>query len=394
MDRTGTAHRLTALRSFLLAAAPVMVAVATAAAAIASAPGNTPPLTGDQLEGLAECTEALETKHNPGIVARQEGRKPYCFTKYLSDFDTRKVLVAPDRRVSMGVPRWVIQRVEPLQGGQGTAEAFARPSSWYTIPALAATQQAPEDDSYRFSKKFREAHGNWYERGHLAQKYLSERPPEDDLVGRNPKLPDDAGSGWFTHNLANAVPQRARFNKGPWLTLECYTGAWANRYGGVWIVSGPIFLNGRPTEWMKSDRHKDAIPVAVPDALFKVVVRIKPMEDGTPGPEDGEKQALAFIYPQDSREYREKKAWNPAGYLTSLSQVRRLTGVDILQGQGAAFAGGPEAVPLNERPADATPRETGGASPVDSRNAIPLTIWQVERRDFDPSCRRFAPEQS
>lgn len=360
MERTGvTAHRRAALLSILLATAPVMAALATGAAAISGATGSgQPQLAETELQGITDCTDALQKLHNPdNIVAIGENSKLVCFTKYLSDFDTRQVQVAVDKTAAMGVPRWVIHRVEPVARDKEVAEAFSRPSSWYTIPSLARESVAPEDKSYRFSKKFRDTHGDWYERGHLAQKYLSERPPEDDLVGRNSKLPDDAGAGWFTHNLANAVPQRARFNKGPWLTLECYTGAWANRYQGVWVVSGPIFLNGRPIKWMKSDRYKDAIPVAVPDALFKVVVRKR----------DGQMDALAFIYPQESRDYREKKVWNPAGYLTSLSQIRRLTGVDILQQQQAA------------QPAD---------------DPIPLTTWQVERRDFDPSCRRFAPEPS
>lgn len=359
MKRAGvTPHRRAAFFSILLAAAPVMAAVATGAAAIAGATGGNPPeLSEAERQGIADCTDgALEELHNPGIVATGENSELVCFTKYLSDFDLRKVKVAEDRSAALGVPRWVIHRVEPVARDKEVAEAFSRPGSWYTIPPLAKESIAPEDKSYRFSKKFRDTHADWYERGHLAQKYLSERPPEDNLVGRNKKLPEDAGAGWFTHNLANAVPQRARFNKGPWLTLECYTGAWANRYQGVWVVSGPIFLNGRPIKWMKSDRYKDAIPVAVPDALFKVVVR----KQG-----DGPMDALAFIYPQESRDYREKKVWNPAGYLTSLSQIWRLTGVDILQRQSAA-----------------------------SDDLIPLTTWQVERRDFDPSCRRFAPERT
>jgi len=361
MDRIGaTPHQRAAFLSMLLATAPVMAAVATGAAAISAARGDNPPaLTETQRQGITDCTDTLKEMHNPGIVASEENSELFCFTKYLSDFDKRQVPVAQDRSAAMGVPRWVIHRVDPVDQKKEVAEAFSRPSSWYTLPSLARESLAPEDKSYRFSKKFRDTHGDWYERGHLAQKYLSERPPEDDLVGRNPKLPGDAGAGWFTHNLANAVPQRARFNKGPWLTLECYTGAWANRYQGVWVVSGPIFLNGRPIKWMKSDRYKDAIPVAVPDALFKVVVR----------KQGGQMQALAFIYPQESRDYREKKAWNPAGYLTSLSQIRRLTGVDILQQQTAV-------------------------SPTDDLEPIPLTTWQVERRDFDPSCRRFAPERS
>jgi endonuclease G, mitochondrial len=72
---------------------------------------------------------------------------------------------------------------------------------------------------------------------------------------------------------SNAVPQRSHFNKRPWFALECLTGAWANHYGLLWVVSGPVFLEGTPAHWLKSDIYPGALPVTIPDELFKLVAR-------------------------------------------------------------------------------------------------------------------------
>jgi len=72
--------------------------------------------------------------------------------------------------------------------------------------------------------------------------------------------------------VLNAVPQRAKFNSGIWQDLECRTGAWANQYGVVWIVTGAVFYEGGPKEWL-GEPERGERRVAVPDALFKVVIR-------------------------------------------------------------------------------------------------------------------------
>jgi DNA/RNA endonuclease G (NUC1) len=285
--------------------------------------------------GTRECSADLVATHNPSLAGKPD--RLVCFEAYISNFTG----LGPenDEKRPFGVPHWVIQKV---MKAERAPESRKRPRSWFTVPALANQGIAPTDQSYRFSQKFRDAHPNWYDRGHLAQKYLAERLGET--------------AGWFTHNVVNAVPQRGQFNRGPWLSLECFTGAWANRYKEVWVVSGPIFIGGRPSEWLRSDLNPGALAVAIPDSLFKIVFRKK---------SDGAWLALAFVYPQDDPGYR-KGPWNHATHQTSIARIETLTGEEFLPNAPAAVSG------IKKEP-----------SP---------SLWAVSTSDFDPGCKRFAKD--
>lgn len=88
--------------------------------------------------------------------------------------------------------------------------------------------------------------------------------------------------------MLNAVPQREFFNSGIWLDLENKTAAWADQHGAVWIVAGPIFNNRRPTRTLG---EAGEMQIAIPDALFKIVVR----ESSNANRPD----VLAFVYAQE-----------------------------------------------------------------------------------------------
>jgi DNA/RNA endonuclease G (NUC1) len=287
--------------------------------------------------GIVECTPALLKKINPGLAGKPDSL--VCFEAYVSNFDTGKKTADNGRSEPPGIPHWVIQHIERAVQ---TPETRKRPRAWFTIPHLQEQGLAPTDASYKFSKPFRDRHPNWFERGHLAQKYLAER------VGET--------AGWFTHNVANAVPQRSQFNKGPWLTLECFTGAWSNQYGEVWVLTGPVFTRGKPAQWLRSDSDRKALPVAVSDSLFKIVFKKGPK---------GDWEMLAFIYPQEDRSYR-KGPWNPAVWLTSVSQIERLTRQEFL----VSLANG----------------ESG------KKDQVAAGLWSTRKQSFDPGCKRFAKE--
>jgi DNA/RNA endonuclease G (NUC1) len=292
----------------------------------------------DPAVGQIECTSAHLEDHNPGLA--DAGPDSYCFAGFISKFGPWRDRHAPGGKGAWGIPQWTIHKVKAVPPGSKVAEGRARPRSWFTIPSLHEAGAAPADTNYRFSANFRKVNRNWYERGHLTQKYLAER------------LPDKAG--WFTHNVVNAVPQRARFNKGPWLTLECFTGAWANELGEVWIISGPVFRNQRPVDWLDSGSARRRFAIAIPDFIFKIVVRRSGSGDGW--------DALAFVYPQDHPSYK-KGPWSPAKFLTSIEWIERLTGETFVQGFGDAEA-----------------------------RTQPRRLWPVQKRSFDPSCKRFAQE--
>ena len=281
-------------------------------------------------QGIVECTAAHLQKHNPDGLAGEPDRL-VCFQAYVSNFNTEPRQVKGKPKF-LGVPHWVVHHIERAPEAP---ETKARPPKWFTVPDLAKRGIAPTDASYAFSKAFRSNHKNWYERGHLAQKYLAER-----LGGK---------SGWFTHNVVNAVPQRSQFNKGAWLTLECYTGAWANKYGEVWVIAGPIFAAKKPITWLRSDANRKALPVAIPVSMFKIVAR----------KQQGNWTILAFIYPQTHKSYA-KGPFDPGKWLQSVAEIERLTDEDFLS-------------------------QLPGADQLKAQ-AVP-TLWKVTATDFDSGCK-------
>ena len=282
-------------------------------------------------QGMVECTTSRLQKHNPDLAGNPD--RVICFEGYVSNFNISVARKIRGKPRYWAVPHWVAHHIARAQGAPETND---RPDSWFTIPELQGQNIAPTNDSYTFSKAFRKRHANWYERGHLAQKYLLERVSAD--------------AAWFTHNLANAVPQRGQFNKATWLTLECYTGAWANKYGEVWVVTGPIFKKGR-IAWLRSDNKRKATPVAIPTALFKIVLK----KDS-----DGKWEALSFVMPQTHRTYR-KGPFDPAVWFKSISEIERMTKGEFLL--------------------------TLGDSAQQLKRDEPSKLWPVSQSNFDPGCK-------
>ncbi len=222
------------------------------------------------------------------------------FEAFLSSFDSRDDDDGDGAPDLLGVPQWVAYEVGRFSGD--CVPTGERPA-WFTDKGLFEAGLAPKDDSYKIPKATRERMTDGgIDRGHLCPKFLAARmSPEAE---------------YNTHTLLNAVPQYHEFNAGIWLDLERLTGAWAQRFGRVWVVTGPVFY-GKPKEFIGEGKEKR---VAVPDALFKIVAR-----EGA-----GEKpEALAFIYPQRDPSYGEKP-YRHEKYLTTVDEVERLTGLDFL----------------------------------------------------------------
>ena len=227
------------------------------------------------------------------------------------------------------VPHWVSQEVRrwepPKNNGAWCLDTLEERPRWFTDPGLFASGVAPNDDSYRSSG---------FDRGHMAMKLLVERLAQDRKHRH---------AAYNTHTVLNAVPQRPKFNRCIWKNLEYLTGAWAQEYGKIWIIQGPVFYPYQPAAWIGEEGERK---VAVPDAVFKIVVRDKPM------------RVLAFLYPQlgpeyflscsDDRDYRHER------FLTTVNEIEMLTGLDFrlperLEGARAAALWEPRVVDLNDR---------------------------------------------
>jgi endonuclease G, mitochondrial len=150
--------------------------------------------------------------------------------------------------------------------------------------------------------------------------------------------------------VVNAVPQLHNFNAGSWLTLECYTGAWANKFGEVWMVAGPVYTKNKPITWLRSDNNRMALPVAIPPSEFKIVVR-----------KQGDQwDVLAFVYPQTHKTYA-KAPFDPEIFLKSVADIEQMTGEKFLSGL-------PNAAQLKQKIAD--------------------KLWPVAKSDFDTGCSK------
>lgn len=105
--------------------------------------------------------------------------------------------------------------------------------------------------------------------------------------------------------MTNICPQDASLNRGGWNSLEIQCREWAEQYGDIYIVAGPILYRGNHKK-IGDNR------VVVPEAFFKVVLCLV-----------GEPKAIGFIYKNATSKGPK------ADYVNTVDQVERITGIDF-----------------------------------------------------------------
>ncbi len=113
----------------------------------------------------------------------------------------------------------------------------------------------------------------------------------------------DADAMYETFLFTNCCPQNANLNSGVWNQIEISCRRWANKYGEIYIVCGPILFN----------KEHDIIgpnEITVPEAFFKVVLCL-----------DDSPKGIGFIC--RNTEGGRKKDY----YVNSIRQVERITGI-------------------------------------------------------------------
>jgi len=137
-------------------------------------------------------------------------------------------------------------------------------------------------------------------------------------------LPDYKGSEWVRGHMCpagdnkwdrdamyqsclftNIVPQHKGLNSGEWKAIEEQCRRWAQEYGDVYIVTGPILFN---------QEHETIGPnkIVVPEALFKVVLCLK-----------GKPKGIGYIR-RNTQGGRTKDF-----YTNSIDEVEKITGIDF-----------------------------------------------------------------
>ena len=171
------------------------------------------------------------------------------------------------------IPNWVSYE---LLASETDGPYSRKGKNFRQDPSLRLPQA--EDNDYRNS--------GW-SRGHMA--------PAGDF-----KWSDDAM--WDTFYFTNCCPQDQSLNAGQWSTLEKKVRDWANRFGSVRVVTGPLV-------WDNSYGTIGYNKVVVPDAFFKAVLA-------------GE-QSIAFVmYNKSENENMQKCAM-------SVDQLEELSGIDF-----------------------------------------------------------------
>lgn len=258
------------------------------------------------------------------------------FEAYIVSFDSQDDNDGDGKGDRWRIPEFVAYQINRYPGP--CIPTGPRPQ-WFSEPELVADGTAPTDASYAYPASWRKTHPDWYERGHLCMKLIAER------IGNQ--------AGYNTHSLLNAVPQREFFNKGIWKDLELLSAAYAQKYGKVWVVTGPIFFGKKPKEWI-GEKTKGEVPVAVPDALFKIIIK--------EGKVAGRPDVLAFIYNQQGAGYQ-KGPFKHSSYAVSVDEIEQATGLDF----------------LTALPDDIEAEVEKVKSSV---------LWPVSKEDFIPACRK------
>lgn len=113
----------------------------------------------------------------------------------------------------------------------------------------------------------------------------------------------DADAMYDTFLFTNCCPQHANLNSGVWNQIEMSCRRWAEKYGDLYIVCGPILFR---------QEHETIGPnkVVVPEAFFKVVLCL----NGTP-------KGIGFV----CRNTDGSRSMD--FYVNSISQVERITGM-------------------------------------------------------------------
>ena len=185
------------------------------------------------------------------------------------------------------LPNWVAYELTPkeVQGENPRKDKFAR------CPQAQGPQADKED--YRNS--------GW-DRGHMA--------PAGDMKWSTRAMDE---SYYFT----NICPQNHELNTGDWKELEEKCRNWAEKYGSLYIVCGPIITDN--THGTLGENK-----VVIPDKFFKVLLTQK----------EGEWQGVGFIFhnpPKRNSRISTKPPVNRSleSYIVTIDEVEAITGLDF-----------------------------------------------------------------
>ena len=251
--------------------------------------------------GLAPIVLDSTYEHNKWKTEPMD--KEFNFAAYTASFDTDDDNNGDGEPDIWRIPEWVSFEIKEMI----TDHPLKNRPGWMTDTDLFKAGIAPDDESYKVSgtNSMKEVKTDYrFVRGHMCPKDTAERISSD--------------AAYNTHILVNAVPQLQWQNNGIWKDLEKLSTDWADNYKRIWVICGPVFFNKTPAMWLGQD---DEMKVAVPDALFKIIIREDDMD---------RVKTISFLIPN----IVPKEKDNLNGFIATIDRIEEVTGLDFLTALG------------------------------------------------------------
>jgi len=290
------------------------------------------------------------------------------FTAFTSQFDTIDDDSGDGQSDLMGIPEWVAYQLNGVTPGDDGVYrepnlSIERPSNWYEDDKLSFMWTGRTGITHRGMDDSYDGVGTIWNRGHFAMSDHAQRI--------------DGPAACNTHHFWNAAPQAANFNQGNWKHLEDYSAAAANKYGKLWVITGPIVDQQKR---YGSIGDSGEVPIAVPHAFFKILIHEN---------SEGDPDVLAFIFEQSvansagqprvvgdwvncNKAKGRGYVYDPVPYLVSVQDIESRTGLSFFYG-------------LSKAKRDAL------------ASSAAVEVWPIEQEYWDPksTCagQRFVPPQ-
>lgn len=251
-------------------------------------PSSVSEVSNEQIEGTAENFEK-----SAGLVQLTENLQvPECGLKnHSADHELREFKY------------YSLCYRETYEQAEWSAECIK--SSMLQKNATRSNDFRPDDKISTGSATLADYKSSGYDRGHLV--------PAADMSF-------DADAMSETFYMSNMSPQAPQFNRGIWVNLETQVRVWAQKFGKIYVVSGPV-LNKSAQEFPSIGKNQ----VSVPEFYYKVVLApVYKDEEDKNTPEDSESvMAIGFIIPNQKCE---KEFWD---YAVSIDEVENITNIDF-----------------------------------------------------------------
>lgn len=192
---------------------------------------------------------------------------------------------------------------ESYEQAEWSAECIK--SSMLEKNAARSNDFRPDDKISTGSATLADYKSSGYDRGHLV--------PAADMSF-------DADAMSETFFMSNMSPQAPQFNRGIWVNLETQVRLWAQKFGKIYVVSGPV-LNKSAEEFSSIGKNQ----VSVPEFYYKVILApVYKDEEDLATPEDSESaMAIGFIIPNQKCD---EDFWS---YAVSIDDVEKITNIDF-----------------------------------------------------------------